>query len=32
MQFDVDKHHMKAGRASSMGLLWFGSGSDGEAD
>lgn len=27
MQFDVDKHHMKAGRASSMGLLWFGSGS-----
>lgn len=26
MQFDVDKHHMKAGRASSMGLLWFGSG------
>jgi len=27
MQFDVDKHHIKAGRASSIGLLWFGIGS-----
>jgi len=27
MPFDLDQHHVKAGRASSTGLLWFGSGS-----